>query len=231
MKDKKFDTLEKTHLVGFKGLWKIYGGLRFLIKTSFIVAFITSILILIVVNTGVVKVDSLFDVIKELSEVGLSLEGGLIGLTLAGLTLIVTFGSDNLMKRIVKNRIKTDLKEKNGVGLSGYQTAVSKFTFAVFVQIFTLIVLFLGKFFIGLKLSFDDNYWNHIINKTYLFIEILLILYSLFLLLQMTLNIFTMSQMNHSVMYNDVSKEVLDEMKSAKGTDSNSGNKDGKPEV
>jgi hypothetical protein len=157
----------------------------------------------------------LFDIIIKTVDIGLSLDGGLIGLSLAGLTLIVTFGSEKLLKTMVRLKIQKHFENKDSmsqvIGFSGYQTAVSKFGFAVIIQVFSLIILFFFKLFLALELSFSNEKLNANLNCIYLCLAIFLILYSLFLVVQMTINIYTISQMNHSVYFSECVKEFLEE--------------------
>lgn len=205
--------LEKLHPYGLKGLFEVYGGFSFLLKPSFYVAFGLSMTTFFVVYFGDFKNIEVLSLISRVTEIGLSLDGGLIGLTLAGLTLIVTFGSERLLRHMVKLNVETALKEERLPSFSSYQTAVAKFGFAVFVQIITLIILFGFSLVTELNLSFEDEGKNLFYNCLFLSLALFMVLYSLFLVVQMTINIFTISQMNHGVYFSDSVKEVLEEDK------------------
>ncbi|TNF48824.1 MAG: hypothetical protein EP305_04435 [Bacteroidetes bacterium] len=210
-KQQNKNDFERLHPMGFRGLFKVYGGASFLWKPSFILAFILSLVVFFISFLGGFDSNEVLDQIASVIDIGMSLDGGLIGLTLAGLTLIVTFGSERLLKHMVKLNITEAFVKKEAPGFSSYQTAVAKFGFAVFIQVITLIILF--GYSIGLRFSFScpDQETNLLINSIYLSIAVFLILYSLFLVVQMTINIFTISQMNHGVYFSDSIKEVLDE--------------------
>jgi len=214
VKNKNFDTAKDIHKTGIGGLWLTYGSWRFIIKPSFWFAFVAALVFQFILGQND-KSDS-YDLIKKLSDIGISLEGSLVGLSLAGLTLIVTFGSERLLKRLVKDSIKEDVKNRKGYNFSGYQTVVSKFGFAVLVQIIALIVLFGYSLIAQMNLSFDNEKLNILFNKIYFFFGVFLVLYSLFLLIQMTINIFNISQMNHAVIYNESTKEVFSEINGQK---------------
>lgn len=213
MKNKEKDNVEKLHPYGFKGLIEVYGGWAFLKKPSFYLSFIFSISVFVFSLISDSSEKELFDLIKDVVETGISLDGGLIGLTLAGLTLIVTFGSEKLLKRMVKLEVEKSFEEKRLPTFSGYQTAVSKFSFAVFVQVLTLVVLFIYKLTLGFSFSFKWNILNGIFNSFYLSLAVFLVFFSLLLVVQMTLNIFTISQMNHSVYFKESVDEVLESAK------------------
>lgn len=211
-KNKKHKSeLEKLHPYGLKGLFEVYGGFSFLCKPSFYVAFILSITLFFITLFSGLEVNEVFDSMSKVVEIGLSLDGGLIGLTLAGLTLIVTFGSERLLKHMVRINIEEAFKKSINPGFSSYQTAVAKFGFAVFVQVITLIILFVYSIGIKFSFSFENESLNLTMNCLFLSIAVFLILYSLFLVVQMTINIFTISQMNHGVYFSDSVEEVLKE--------------------
>jgi len=206
----KKDKLQELHPMGFSGLWKVYGKYSFLKKPSFYLSFAFCLLIFAVTYYGDFDAKSTLNLLNNVIEVGLSLDGGLLGLTLAGLTLIVTFGSDRLLKHMVKINVENALENNREIGFSSYQTAVSKFAFAVFVQVITLIVLFIFSLAVNFSFSFENEKYNHLFNCIYLSIAVFLVLYSLSLVVQMTINIFTISQMNHAVYFSDSVFEVLD---------------------
>ncbi|MBU3659138.1 MAG: hypothetical protein FGM14_04675 [Flavobacteriales bacterium] len=194
------------------GLFIVYGGWKFLVKPSFYIALILSLVLFFFLLFSTRSANSILNLITKINELGLDLDGGLIGLTLAGLTLIVTFGSDRLMKQLIKGNLLKAIDEEKKPGFSAYQTTVSKFGFAVFVQIITLIFLFVINLFIELNLTIDSESICKFLNCLFLSLEFFLIVYSLFLVVQMTLNIYTISQMNHSVYFSDITLEIMTEM-------------------
>lgn len=110
------------------------------------------------------------------------------------------------------SNIQTAIREKKTPGYSAYQTAVSKFSFAVFVQVLTLIVLIFVQILASLNLSFNNDFYNEFINTFLLFLCLTLVFYSLLLVVQMTLNIFTISQMNHMVYFDEETGKLLKEI-------------------
>ncbi len=202
---------EKLHEFDLSGLWNVYGKWIFLIKRSFVISFFLSAILTIIVACQNKPAKEVYDILTDNISLGIGLEGGLIGLSLAGLTLIVTFGSDSLMRHLVRSNIEKALKEKKELSYSAYQTAVSKFSFAVFIQILTLIVLLIVKVLAGLELCYYDDFYNELTNTLLLFVCLLLVFYSLMLVVQMTLNIFTISQMNHMVYFEEEAGKILNE--------------------
>ncbi len=230
-KKEEENELDLLHPRGLKGLLIVYDFLHFWKNPSFYVATIISFLTFCFLIIGGFSSEKLFDVIGEIVDTGLSLDGGLIGLSLAGLTLIVTFGSEKLLKSMVKISVedlrKNGMPEKSKIEFSGYQTAVSKFGFAVFVQVISLIILFFYNLVLKLEIPSPKEGLNTYFNAFFLSLAVFLILYSLFLVVQMTINIFTISQMNHSVYFSESIEEILaDEKKKNSPTNSNSSEKE-----
>jgi hypothetical protein len=207
--------IEKLHPFGLKGLLVVYDIRKICKNPSFFISITITFILFLVFILGDFSSKKLFDMIIKTVDIGLSLDGGLIGLSIAGLTLIVTFGSEKLLKIIVMLKIQKTYENEDltsqVIGFSGYQTAVSKFGFAVFIQVLSLIIFFFFELSLSLELSFNNEKLNANFNCIYLCFAIFLILYSLFLVGQMTINIFTISQMNHSVYFSECVKEFLEE--------------------
>lgn len=205
----KLHELELLHPYGLKGLLTVYEFRSVWKNPSFFLAITISFLTFLVLFFGGFSSKKLFELIGEIVDTGLSLDGGLIGLSLAGLTLIVTFGSEKLLKSMVMLNVRKHLEKDAKVIFSGYQTAVSKFGFAVFVQVISLIVLFFYNLISKLELSFTNDSMNACFNSFYLSVAVFLIIYSLFLVVQMTINIFTISQMNHCIYFSECVEELM----------------------
>lgn len=82
-----------------------------------------------------------------------------------------------------------------------------------YLLVLTLITLFVYKIALGFSFSTESVFWDNLLNSIFLSFSVFLVLYSLFLVVQMTLNIFTISQMNHSVYFKESVDEVLLEEK------------------
>lgn len=198
---------EKLHVTGLSGLFDIYGGFTFLKRIAFCLTLIITIIFSIILYTQNQDNDFLLLTIDKTVNVGFGIIAALLGLSLAGLVLIVSFGNMTLLKALVRGNIKKAIKDNSDIGFSSYQTIIAKFTFAVFVQVTTLIFLILIYFFKILEIELiylDLVYYINFITLSLIFFSIL---YSLILLGHMVINIFTIAQMNHMVIF----KEVIDD--------------------
>lgn len=207
---------KSLHKEGVKGLWSIYGEKNFLIKPPIIVSFLLTTIICVLIGS-IMDNQGMLTLLKGSINIGLALEGGLIGLTLAGLTLIVTFGSDKLMNHLIRDNLINAVAENKLPEHSIYQRTVAKFTFAVVVQIVSLLVLFIVNIFDNFEFSFQSEKGNMVVNTLTLFGCLFLMFYSLILVLQMTFNIFTLSQINHAVLSKEEQRRILNELKSKEG--------------
>jgi len=228
-KKEELSEIELLHPYGLKGLLIVYDFRNVWKNPSFYLATIAGFLTFTSIVFGGYSSEKLLELIGKIVDTGLSLDGGLIGLSLAGLTLIVTFGSEKLLKSIVMLNVRRpfekDCLKNTKIGFSGYQTAVSKFGFAVFVQVVSLIVLFFYNLVYKLELSFDDQRLNTCFNSFYLSLAVFLIIYSLFLVVQMTVNIFTISQMNHSLYFSECIEVFIAEIKKKDDSITNQGSR------
>lgn len=203
---------KKLHDGGFKGLFYIYGRFYGLLSSrSLWVAFVVSAIVIYLVWNANKSNKEIISYINSIIDIGISVDGGLLGLSLAGLTLVVTFGSGDFMKAIV-NMAVNEAQESNKFKKSIYQSTTAKFGFAVFIQILTLITLIIVKVIIKVELHAPLQVAKTI-NFTVIFLSIFLLLYSLFLVAQMTLNIFTLGQENHLVYFEKVLGEKKEEKK------------------
>jgi hypothetical protein len=95
-KREELSEMEKLHPYGLKGLLVVYDIRKICKNPSFFISIIITLILFLVFILGDFSSKKLFDIIIKTVDIGLSLDGGLIGLSLAGLTLIVTFGSEKL---------------------------------------------------------------------------------------------------------------------------------------
>jgi predicted transporter len=79
---------------------------------------------------------------------------------------------------------------------SMYQTTIAKFSYAVFVQVITLIFLFGIRVIVQLGVE-SPSLTANVMNCLGLFTMFFLMSYSFLLVIQMTLNVFTLGQSNH----------------------------------
>lgn len=200
------ERFKKIHEGGLAGIMYHYGGLKGIFKSKSlqVSVFFSSLIVLAMILIEKNNTELLV-YLMMIYDVGISVDGGLIGLSLAGLTLVVTFGSGNFMKTLVRLSIE-DTSETGEIQNSIYQTTTAKFAYAVFVQVLTLITLIGIKTIAGLELKISSNL-AIVVNYIALWAAIILVFYSLLLVARMTINIFTVGQHSHLIYY----KEVLDE--------------------
>lgn len=207
--NKEFEIL---HTPGLNGLFKIYGSFTILKRLAFYIALIITIIFsLILFNLNLDNV-FLLECIDKAISAGFGILSALLGLSLAGLVLIVSFGNMTLLKALIKSNINEAQKNKSDIGFSSYQTIIAKFTYAVFVQVLTLISLVLIFFIRILEIVLNDLNFVYLINFSIFNFILFTIIYSLVLLAYMVINIFTIAQMNHMVMFKEVINEYLEEV-------------------
>lgn len=198
---------EKLHVFGLDGLFKVYGKFTVLKKLAFYLSLIPSLFLSLVYFFVIEPSDLGLSLITKILDAGFGIISSLIGLSLAGLVLIVSFGNISLLKSLVVTNIKNAKRNNKVVGFSSYQTLIAKFTYAVFVQCVTLLFYFFVYIFVNFEIGLSCSYCVFYLNLfTFSFILFFLV-YSIVLLAHMIINIFTIAQMNHMVIF----KEVIDE--------------------
>lgn len=209
-------SFEDLHPTGIKGIFKVYGSLSFIRRPAFLLSFGLTVVLSAIL--AVLNPDNDFIVIgiEKILEVGMTIISSLIGLSLAGLVLIVSFGNLNLLKSLVKESIQKAIIEKKNIKYSSYQTLIAKFSYAVFVQVVTLITLVIVHFIRVLDISLHQIKIAYILNYFTITAIVFGILYSLLLLGHMVINIFTIAQMNHMVIFTEVIDELPEDDKKTK---------------
>lgn len=198
---------EKLHVFGLSGLFKVYGRFTVLKRLAFYLSLIPSLILSLVYFFVIEPSDLGLSLINKILETGFGIISSLIGLSLAGLVLIVSFGNISLLKSLVVTNIKKAQRNKKEVGFSSYQTLIAKFTYAVFIQSVTLLSYFFIYIIVNFNIELSNFQYVFYMNLlTFLFI-LFFIVYSIVLLAHMIINIFTIAQMNHMVIF----KEVIDE--------------------
>lgn len=198
---------EKLHVFGLSGLFKVYGRFTVLKRLAFYLSLFPSLILSIVYFFVIEPSDFGLSLINKILENGFGIISSLIGLSLAGLVLIVSFGNISLLKSLVSTNIRTALREKKEIGFSSYQSLIAKFTYAVFVQAVTLFLYFLIYIIIGFNVELNNLFIVSMINFITFLSIVFFALYSIILIAHMIINIFTIAQMNHMVIF----KEVVDE--------------------
>lgn len=186
------DKIKHIHKGGLKGLFKVYSFTNTIKTIPFWAAIISTCLVMIFClffKNGTYKtLVYLIDLSKELIP-------NLLGFSLAGLTIIVTFSNSELIQKISK----LDLSEEK-LKPSLFQTTIGIFTWGLLFQAitfcFTLIFDMIKYLESGLLFSTPEILVRSV-NFIGLVILVLSLSYSIFLIPQITVNLFTIGQLNH----------------------------------
>lgn len=178
---------------GFQGIIFNSGGISKLFCTKFnLSAVILTVIISVVYYLNVSKISEEIRLIETLISIAISLLSGIVGLSLAGLTLIITFSNPEVIEYSSKNQFE-QFEKDNYFNVSYYQKAIAKFSFIVFFQVCTLILFFIISIFKGFKIEICECH-AHIINAITFCLGFYFIVFSLILVLVSILNLFTFSQ-------------------------------------
>lgn len=206
------DQFKNVHEGGLAGLLNTYGGIKGILSSKFLwVAVTISVGIsfaLILTNSSNHKLLNYLDIISQL---GIGLEGSIVGLTLAGLTLVVTFGSGDFLKTLIQLSFNKSYEEGKIIH-SIYQRTIAKFGYAVLIQVLALLYLVICVLITKVEIALP-LYLAIIFNNIFIFFANIFLIYSLGLVVQMVVNIFTLGQQNHSIWYKNLINEKVKEKK------------------
>lgn len=181
--DKIIEDIKRKHKGGFNTLLMIYLKHKRLLKSlqlwlavGFSIIFL--LLSLFCLNGKVSIIELMAVVVNNV----LSIMPTILGFSLTGYVLFIGFGNSNFMKNVT---------EQNDEGYSFFQHFSSIFAWCVLVQSITLILSFVVSFFIGLNIQYENAL---IVNYAVLYIVLLSMFYSLFLIVRFVLNMFQFSQ-------------------------------------
>jgi len=187
--EQQIKELEQRHLAGFKGIWrnytkdKLYKGLKYPVIVSLIFTLFFAIF-----N------EDIFEIIKNLASLTLSVIPNLLGFLLGGYAIIIGFGNVDLLKSTTRT------SENKPVSL--FQAMSSIFAFCILAQAGSLIIATIYSLFTSLNLN-NIECLNVLIpyyrtfNIFWLFLMIFALLYSIFLLPVMLINVFNFAQAYH----------------------------------
>lgn len=152
----------------------------------------------------------LFSLLKDLVNNGLTIVGILIGLSLGGFILIVSYGTQSLIEKSAEIQAKKYL-ETNVLKYSYIQRSIGKYGLITLFQFIIFITLIL--FFITLKLDLQASGLTPIVmNLIAIFLTSSLLLYSLALTFVLILNIFTLSQSSNLQIFMSKKNELEDNL-------------------
>jgi len=175
--------MDNQYKLGFCGLLKTYPKIN-LLKSIVIPLLIDFVLILIIVQNET----NTFELIKFISESITAIIPNILGFILTGYAVIISISEEKYLKIMVK--------KLKGRDVTLFQTVNSTFAFVLISLCFTLIIGFLVNLVIKSNINVLDCFVNSIdsINMTFLSILLFLILYSLFSILDIILNVFDFGQ-------------------------------------
>ncbi len=188
--------LYKTNL---RAIFKISGGIKNLLCTKYnFIAVLISLILLCILFLTVDLTQFPSDLNEKLIQGGISILTSIVGLGLAGLTLIITFSNPDLIERDIERQVSKF--DESNFDFTFFQKALAKFVFIVLFQTMTLFVLFCFSVILQLKIQMPIKI-TALLNLFGFFISCYLILYSILLVWASVLNLFYFSQMsNFSIM-------------------------------
>jgi hypothetical protein len=187
------ESITDTFKTGLAGIYKVSGGILkpFFTNKVSILSIIVSIAFTVIATT---LKTNLYSLIVEIKMTMLAFLPGILGFTIAGYALVVGFVNGNMLSEI------TEPSKDSKYSL--YQKMSSTFALNVIFQCFALILAYMYHFIIyfGLEAKFDfalSQYILSLINFMGLLFLSFWFIISLFLIIQIIINIFNFSQLHH----------------------------------
>jgi|GEM_PF-2317653 len=182
--------MAKQHRMGLTGLLSIYSK-RKLLRGSIAPALLATCVFL------TVKLAHLNDVevLKRIADTGVSVLPNLLGFLLGGYTILIGFGNADLLK--------SSTRVIPGQRISSFQMLSSIFALTIYLQVFALIISLIIQFTLSIPLTTDKGFvgkvaeWAATINQTAIAILAFFLLYCIFSLLAMVVNVFNFAQKYH----------------------------------
>jgi len=179
---------------GSAGIIHIYlnqgGNLRRIFLKGYIYPFLIALGLALAVWH---KVEDFRTFLVSLNDQLLSLLPNLLGFNLGAYTLFVGFGGRELLLII------SDYKDKNNRSL--YQKNSAIFAFCIMIQFTTLLISYCLKIFLELKITAPTAEIARITNYSVIVILLFLSLTSLYVLKDLIVNIFNLSQKYHMLLF------------------------------
>ncbi|ADQ80430.1 hypothetical protein Palpr_2294 [Paludibacter propionicigenes WB4] len=201
-----YENIKDNFVVGLKGIFKIVGLKEIIFSVVNILSI--SLSIIIIICSFIFELDE-YKLIVEIVGLMVNFLPSILGFTIAGYTLVVGFIQSGMLSKI------SEPIEDSKYSL--YQNMSSNFALNVIFQGFALIFAFFVHFIIYFDNEIISNieiYYYDIINKLGLFLILYWFIISLFLVIQITINIFNFSQLHHYF----INKEKLDKINNLKKT-------------
>ncbi len=187
------ENLNDTSETGLKGILKITSikNSLFTFKVSLIAIFCTVLILFFAIFLPI----NIYDLIIEINNLTISFLPGILGFTIAGYSLVVAFIPQTNMLHRITERMSNEK-------FSYFQNMSSIFALNIIFQIFSLILAYLFHFIIYFDTKAKvflslPKWYVYIINFAGLFLIAYAFILSLFLVLQIVINIFNFSQTHH----------------------------------
>ncbi len=186
--------LKKLHESSFKGIIKNYGFQRLVRSFPLILSLLLTIASTIFLS---LQKSDLHQINNELITLSLSIIPSLLGFSLGGFAIIVSFNDKDFLKKISRLSINTDSKK---IQPSLFQKVIAVFAWGILMQSLTLIVTFLIKLFLTLQYP-NPTGWPCLSSKILPLIQFVvlsfLLTYSLLLLPYIIKNVYGFGQITH----------------------------------
>lgn len=197
-----------SHESGLKGLFYIYEPFKSLVRSRiFYLSFaISTVFLIYVINQ---KIDEL-RFFNSLTDLGLAILPAIAGFNLAAYSLALTLilGNPKVLKSVID---LTKIFEEKQRG-TFYQKISASFAWSVLVQSASVILFFISDLFNPLSLPFPPRIISAG-NHALLFLLVLIAAYSILLVAQVVLNLFTFSQSLHSELAIEALEEEIEKNK------------------
>jgi hypothetical protein len=189
-----YDNLNETLILGFNSIFKIV-GLKKILWSNWINCMPIILALIFIIFCLIFKID-FFESIKDITNLMINFLPGILGYTVAGYSLMI-----GLIQAGMLNRITEPCDDKNKFSL--YQTMSSTFAVNIMIQAIALIIAFLFHFIMYLDKNkkeiffYENELCFSILNGIGLFIIFYFFSISLFMIIQVIINIFNFSQLHH----------------------------------
>lgn len=178
---------------GLKGVVFNSGGWTQLFGTKFnLWSLIITLFLIVLFILNVDTNEKSLKLIDSLNSTANSILGGIVGLSLAGLTLIITFGNPEVIENSAKKQ-SLQFSSTENFDVSYFQKAIAKFAFIVFFQVLSLIFFFISSIIRGMDIEISEKYVYYA-NLLIFSIGTYLMVFSLILVVASIMNLFTFSQ-------------------------------------
>lgn len=196
MTDEKIDFIHSKFKLTFRGIVENSDGWKELILTKYqLISVFISVPLIFCYFLNVSTAEKSLKVIGSVNSSALDLLGGIVGLSLAGLTLIITFGNQEMIQRGAKYQYQKYV-DNGDIKPTYFQKAISKFAFIVFIQILALIVFFVSSIVVDFDIKIEES-MAYCINSIFFSLGIHFLIYALILVIALILNLFSFSQQSN----------------------------------